>query len=111
MHLNPILALFIAFGGLAYHVVFILSPADLQNRRTPAIVAIISWALLGIVGGTVIPVTYVLWEDYVLSCIVGMALVLSGATLGHIVLGITRRRAQADASYIAMQVFKERSEE
>lgn len=111
MHINPILALFIAFFGLTYHVIFILSPADLQNRRVPAIVAVISWLLLGIVGGIVIPVTYVLWEDYVLSCIVGMALVLTGATLGHIVLGITRRRAQADASYIAMQVFKERSEE
>ena len=72
------LALFIIASGLAYHMLFILAPTDLMNKRLPAIVAILSWLLLGVVAGALVPMTYNLWNDYILATIVGIVFILMG---------------------------------
>jgi hypothetical protein len=105
------LALFVTTAGLIYHTLFILAPADLMNKRIPAIVAVLSWFLLGVASGALVPVTYTIWNDYIISTIAGICFVLGGATLGHIILSLSRRQAQNDVSFIAKSLYREDSEE
>lgn len=107
MNYSIVLALFIMFVGLAYHVLFILTPSDLIDKRIPAIVAVISWFVLGLVSGGLIPALYQAWGNYELATIAGISFVLGGATLGHIVLGLARSRSQNDISYIAGRIYQE----
>lgn len=103
-----VLALFIIGVGLAYHTLFILSPSDLVDKRVPAIVAVISWFLIGVASGGLVPAMHVLFGDYIVTCIAGICFVVGGAVFGHIVLGLTRLKYQNDVSCIANQIYQEK---
>lgn len=99
------LALFVLATGLAYHTIFILAPVDLMDKRIPAIVAVISWSIIGFASGAVIPAMYARWEDYIATTIAGIVFIYAGAIIGHVVVTITRRRVQNEVAYIASQIY------
>lgn len=103
-----VLALFITAVGLAYHTAFILTPSDLVDKRIPAIVAVISWFLIGMASGGLVPAMHVVFGDYIITCIAGICFVVGGAVFGHIVLALTRMKYQNDVSYIANQIYQEK---